>query len=84
MSYFYPIRFRIRKIDFSYFIAKLVKVSEKANGLHEKSHCSLFGGAMAEQVFLIIFIMQEFTSIDLLLFSLIFHFNLGYHTTIVG
>ena len=33
MSYFYPIRFRIRKIDFSYFIAKLVKVSEKANGL---------------------------------------------------
>ena len=51
MSYFYPIRFRIRKIDFSYFIAKLVKVSEKANGLHEKSHCSLCGGAMAEQVF---------------------------------
>ena len=36
MSYFYPIRFRIRKIDFSYFYAKLVKVSVKANGLHEK------------------------------------------------
>ena len=51
MSYFYLILFRIRKIDFSYFIAKLVKVSEKANGLHEKSHCSLCGGAMAEQVF---------------------------------
>ena len=56
MSYFYPIRFRIRKIDFSYFIAKLVKVSEKANGLHEKSHCSLCGGAMAEQVFLKLFL----------------------------
>ena len=37
MSYFYPIRFRIRKIDFSYFIAKLVKVSVKANGLYKKA-----------------------------------------------
>jgi hypothetical protein len=51
MLNFYPTRFRIRKKDYSYFIAKLVKVSEKANGFHEKSHCSLFGGAMAEQVF---------------------------------
>jgi hypothetical protein len=52
MLNFYPTRFRIRKKDYSYFIAKLVKVSENANGLHEKSHCSLCGGAMAEQVFL--------------------------------
>lgn len=51
MSYFYLIRFRIRKIDFSYFNANLVKVSDKANDLHEKSHCSLCGGAMAELVF---------------------------------
>jgi hypothetical protein len=52
MLNFYPTRFRIRKKDYSYFIAKLMKVSVMANGLHEKSHCSLCGGAMAEQVFL--------------------------------
>jgi hypothetical protein len=51
MLNFYPTRFRIRKKDYSYFIAKLVKVSVMANGLHKKSHCSLCGGAMAEQVF---------------------------------
>lgn len=28
-----------------------MKVSEIPNGLHKKSHCSLCGGAMAEQVF---------------------------------
>jgi hypothetical protein len=28
-----------------------MKVSVMANGLHKKSHCSLYGGAMAEQVF---------------------------------
>ena len=52
MLNFYPTRFRIRKKDYSYFIAKLMKVSVMANGLHKKSHCSLCGGAMAEQVFL--------------------------------
>ena len=36
MSYFYLIRFRIRKIDFSYLYATLVKVSVKANGLQKK------------------------------------------------
>ena len=74
MSYFYLIRFRIRKIDFSYFIAKLVKVSVKANGLYKKSHCSLCGGAMAEQVFPDYYckILHK----DLLLFSLIFLFQL--------
>jgi hypothetical protein len=59
MLNFYPTRFRIRKKDYSYFIAKLVKVSENANGLYKKSHCSLCGGAMAEQVLLIIFILQD-------------------------
>jgi hypothetical protein len=52
MLNFYPTRFRIRKKDYSYFNAKLVKVSVMANGLYKKSHCSLCGGAMAEQVFL--------------------------------
>ena len=61
MSYFYLILFRIRKIDFSYFYAKLVKVSVKANGLYKKSHCSLCGGAMAEQVFLNYFFKCRFT-----------------------
>ena len=61
-----------------------MKVSEKANGLYKKSHCSLFGGAMAEQVFLNYFFNADSPSKDLLLFSLIFHFILGYHTTIVG
>jgi hypothetical protein len=51
MLNFYPTRFRIRKKDYSYFNAKLVKVSVMANGLHKKSHCSRCGGAMAEQVF---------------------------------
>jgi hypothetical protein len=58
MLNFYPTRFRIRKKDYSYFIANLVKVSVMANGLHEKSHCSLCGGAMAEQVFLNYFLLQ--------------------------
>ena len=46
-----PDTFPHQKDRFSYLYANLVKVSVKANGLHEKSHCSLCGGAMAEQVF---------------------------------
>ena len=54
-----PDTFPHQKDRFSYFNANLVKVFEKANGLHEKSHCSLCGGAMAEQVFPKLFIADS-------------------------
>ena len=39
-------------------------LTEKANGLYKKSHCSLCGGAMAEHVFLNYFYNADLPSKD--------------------